>query len=234
MTNSATTADVDEPAAGRANPSRRSPKSRPETVAKRMVILKQAVEVFGEKGYANASLAEIADRVGMTHAGILHHFGSKQNLLLEAVSHRDQSDLAEHGWRTIPRGRAQFDHLIETAFRNAERPGIVQAFVVLSADAVTSCNPALAYFQGRYRVLRKDIAENFEALCAQAGVTDTSAIAHATASILAVMDGLQYQWLLDPGAVDLGEATRFAINAIVDAVLGPPAARDDTEPSDRG
>lgn len=189
-----------------------------------MVILKRAVEVFGEKGYANASLAEIAERVGMTHAGILHHFGSKQNLLLEAVRYRDVADLKEHGWRAIPGGRAQFDHLIETAFRNAERAGIVQAFVVLSADAVTERHPALAYFQERYQVLRKEISENFQALCAEQGVTDTAAIDHAAASILAVMDGLQYQWLLDPGAVDLGEATRFAIHAIVDAVLGPQDA----------
>jgi hypothetical protein len=35
------------------------------------------------------------------------------------------------------------------------------------------------------------------------------------------MDGLQVQWLLDPGAVDLARATEFAIEAIVSAVLSP-------------
>ena len=34
------------------------------------------------------------------------------------------------------------------------------------------------------------------------------------------MDGLQLQWLLDPDAVDLAEATRFSIESILTATLG--------------
>ena len=37
----------------------------------------------------------------------------------------------------------------------------------------------------------------------------------------AAMDGLQVQWLLSPESVDLAEATRFGIEAIVTAVLTP-------------
>jgi hypothetical protein len=33
------------------------------------------------------------------------------------------------------------------------------------------------------------------------------------------MDGLQLQWLLDPGAIELADATAFAIRAIVNGVL---------------
>ena len=43
----------------------------------------------------------------------------------------------------------------------------------------------------------------------------------AAEAILAVMDGLQIQWLLDPDAVELAQSTRFAIEAILAAVLGP-------------
>lgn len=203
--------------------SRRGPKVRPETQQKREDILAAAVEVFGSRGFANASLAEIADRVGITHAGVLHHFGSKRNLLLEAVRYRDRSDLAEQGRLEMPTGRAQFDHLIETAFRNSRREGIVQGFVVLSAEAVTDEHPMLEYFQERYQILRSEIADNFREVCAAEGVADSSAVEHAAAAILAVMDGLQYQWLLEPDAIDLGEATRFSIQAIVDGVLGPAA-----------
>lgn len=48
-------------------------------------------------------------------------------------------------------------------------------------------------------------------------------IALAAAGVLAVMDGLQVQWLLDPDNVDLGHASEFAINAIVAAILTPAA-----------
>ena len=65
---------------------RRQPRSRPQTLTRRREILDAAVEIFGSKGYANGTLVEIADQVGMTHAGILHHFGSKDQLLLEVAT----------------------------------------------------------------------------------------------------------------------------------------------------
>lgn len=35
------------------------------------------------------------------------------------------------------------------------------------------------------------------------------------------MDGLQLQWLLHPGVIELGGASEFAIRAIVNGVLHP-------------
>ncbi|NTW38886.1 MAG: helix-turn-helix transcriptional regulator, partial [Cellulomonadaceae bacterium] len=61
---------------------KRVPRSRPATAERRRDILEAALEIFGAKGYNKGPLAEIAEQVGMTHAGILHHFGSKDELLL--------------------------------------------------------------------------------------------------------------------------------------------------------
>jgi len=97
----------------------------------------------------------------------------------------------------------------------------VQTCAVLSAESVTDDHPARAFFEGRYRTLRSEAVEAFEALCAERGVAVPASVRHASASILAVMDGLQVQWLLDPTQVDLGEASQFAIEAIVAAVLDP-------------
>ncbi|WP_345184451.1 TetR/AcrR family transcriptional regulator [Microbacterium panaciterrae] len=196
-------------------------KSRPETERKRTEILKAAIEIFGAKGSTNGTLADIAEQVGMTHAGVLHHFGSKQKLLLEVLAYRDQSDVAELAEQHIPNGPALFAHLVRTAFANALRPGIVQVYTVLSAESVTDRHPARSFFEDRYTVLRREVVAAFGELCAQEGVTDTDTIGHASASILAVMDGLQLQWLLDPSAVELAEASEFAIQAIVNGVLRP-------------
>lgn len=201
--------------------------ARPQTRAKREQIIRAAVETFGSKGYANGTLADIAEQVGMTHAGVLHHFGSKQNLMLEVISYRDQADLESLGIHHIPDGPELFTHLVVTAFANANRPGIVQVFTVLTGESVTDDHPAHHYFQERYRALRADVSAAFELLCQQEGVTDTSAVAAGTASILGVMDGLQLQWLLEPEAVDLAETTRFAIQAIVNGVVRPGPALED-------
>lgn len=200
---------------------RRQPRSRPETLVRRREILDAAIEIFGSKGYAGGTLQEIADQVGMTHAGILHHFGSKDQLLLDVLEHRDATDVAHLDGQHIPDGMPLFRHLIQTAFRNAERPGIVQAYAVLSAESVTDDHPGRAYFEQRYTTLRGEVAHAFQVICEERGVTDPQRIAEASTSILAVMDGLQVQWLLDRSAVDLGKASQFAIEAIMSAVLTP-------------
>lgn len=200
---------------------RRQPRSRPETLARRRDILDAAVEIFGSKGFTAGTLQEIADQVGMTHAGILHHFGSKDQLLLEVLRHRDETDVADLDEQHIPGGIDLFRHLVRTALVNAHRAGIVQAYVVLSAESVTDDHPGRDYFRSRYETLRGEVARAFRVVCAEHGVTAEETIALASVSILAVMDGLQVQWLLDPDAVDLARASEFAIEAIVDSVISP-------------
>ena len=50
-------------------------------VERRARILDAALELFAEQGFVLTSLPMIAERVGITHAGILHHFGSKEGVL---------------------------------------------------------------------------------------------------------------------------------------------------------
>jgi AcrR family transcriptional regulator len=200
---------------------RRLPKMRQETLRKREDILKAALATFGSKGYKNGPLTEIAEQVDITHAGILHHFGSKDQLLLEMLTYRDASDVAELEGQHIPDGADLFRHLIKTAMINTQRQGVVQAYVVLSSESVTDDHPARAFFENRYKVLRSEVHHAFEVMCAEHGVTDRSTVNAASASILAAMDGLQIQWLLDPNAVDLAAASEFAIRSIVSAVLSP-------------
>lgn len=200
---------------------RRQPRSRPETLARRREILDAAVEIFGSRGYTGGTLQEIADQVGMTHAGILHHFGSKHALLVEVLRHRDETDVADLDGQHIPDGMPLFRHLVRTALLNAHRAGIVQAYVVLSAESVTAGHPGRDFFEKRYRTLRAEVAHAFAVVCAERGITAPDTVDVASAGILAVMDGLQVQWLLDPDAVELARASEFAIEAIVSAVLAP-------------
>ncbi len=206
---------------------------RQETILRREEILKAAMQTFGSKGYNKAPLTEIAEQVDMTHAGILHHFGTKDRLLLEVLSYRDQTDVAHLEGKHIPDGIDLFRHLIHTALLNSRRAGIVQAYAVLSAESVTDDHPAKEFFQQRYETLRREVRHAFEVVCEEHGVTDRATIDDASASILAVMDGLQVQWLLAPDAVDLARATEFAIRSIVAGVISPqPSVIDEPSGSD--
>ncbi|SEB43725.1 DNA-binding transcriptional regulator, AcrR family [Paramicrobacterium humi] len=196
-------------------------RTRPSTRRKHTEILDAAISIFGTKGYANGTLADIADQVGLTHAGVLHHFGSKQNLLLQTLAYRDETDVKDLVEKHIPDGPELFLHLVRTAFANAHRAGIVQVYTVLSAESVTEDHPARPFFEERYATLRREVSDAFRVLCEQEGVTEPDTIDVASASILAVMDGLQLQWLLHPAKIELAGATEFAIRAIVNAVLSP-------------
>lgn len=195
---------------------RREPKMRRETLKKRDDILEAATEVFAQRGYHNSSLTEIASKVDMTHAGILHHFGSKRELLIETLKFRDRRGTSQE--QRLPLGPEMFDHLIETVRLNKDRPGIVQAFVVSSAESITENAPGKEYFTYRYATLRAEITENILSLGSTGTVSEESAL-NAAAAVIAVMDGLQLQWLLDSDAVDLVSSTKFAIHAIIRSLL---------------
>jgi AcrR family transcriptional regulator len=200
---------------------RRQSHPRPQTLERRKEILQAAVEIFATKGYTNGTLSDIAEQVNMTHPGVLHHFGSKDQLLMEVLRYRDATDVQNLEGQHIPDGIDFFRHLVKTAFSNARRAGIVQAFVVLSAESVTDDHPARDFFMDRYRTLRAEARQAFEVICAERGMVPPATIALASAAILAVMDGLQVQWLLDPADVQLAQASEFAIDAIVASVLVP-------------
>ncbi|KQV17206.1 TetR family transcriptional regulator [Kitasatospora sp. Root187] len=172
------------------------------------------METFATRGYHHASLAEIADRVGLTQAGLLHHFRSKTALLSGVLALRDESDIEQLGTER-PRGLAFLDHLVDTARHNSEREGIVRLYTVLSAESVTDGHPAQSYFRERYRGLRAMVAE---ALVEAAELGELQAefdVGSVAAAIVAVMDGLQVQWLLDPDAVDMAASTRRAVRVLL-------------------
>jgi AcrR family transcriptional regulator len=56
-------------------------KRRRDPEASRAAILEAAREVFNERGYARATIREIARRAGVTHGLVMRHFGSKEQAL---------------------------------------------------------------------------------------------------------------------------------------------------------
>jgi AcrR family transcriptional regulator len=180
---------------------------------RRTEIVQAAMAVFAEHGYANGSLSAIASRIGMTHAGVLHHFGSKEQLLVAVLMYRDQADVAELEGARAPRGAAFLDHLVETAEANMKRPGIVQAYTVLLGEAVTENHPARSFFADRFTGLREMVAGAVAEATGRAA-DDPQVIAAASVNI-ATMDGLQSQWLLIENAIDIPVAVRLVVDALV-------------------
>src|ERR1700730_17766007 len=56
-------------------------------------IIEAAMERWASGGSRGTGLAEVAEQAGVGHPGLLHHFGSKDNLRLAVVKERDRQDL---------------------------------------------------------------------------------------------------------------------------------------------
>ena len=102
---------------------------------RRREILRTAVEVFGEQGFRGSSLREIAARVGISEAGLLHHFGSKAGLLTATLEERDRRDLVRRT-EDEAAGADLLTTIRDQVRRNAETPGLVSLHVVVAAEAM--------------------------------------------------------------------------------------------------
>ncbi|MGW4754577.1 TetR/AcrR family transcriptional regulator [Streptomyces chartreusis] len=174
--------------------------ARVRSEERRAEIVRAALEVIAERGYRGASLGAVAERVGLTQQGLLHYFPTKDALLVAVLQERDQ-------WDAVPNTRWRMDLLASLVEYNAMRPGIIQTFSALLGESVTEGHPAREYFTERYVQVRANMAAMLRAEYGDRlpnGLTP-----ERTAPLLvAVMDGLQYQWLLDPESVDMPGAFR--------------------------
>ena len=187
-------------------------------------ILRAAHEVFTTKGFRNGSLGDIADRVGITHQGILHYFGSKEQLLVEVLRDRDASGRVEFESAERPQGVDFLQHVVHTVQKNIERTGIVQAYTVLSAESVTDDHPAQGWFRDRFEGLRAELAEALRVACGPDDPVPDEQLDRGASALIAVMDGLQVQWLLDPAAVDMPAVVRMTLDALLRSWGRPPLA----------
>ncbi|WP_067568141.1 TetR/AcrR family transcriptional regulator [Nocardia acidivorans] len=181
---------------------------------RREQIIDQALKSFAENGYRNSSIADIAERCGLSQPGLLHYFPNKAALLAAVLEYRDRLDTDRLGMNRQLRGKDALGQLVRLVEHNMHVPGLVQLFTVVTSEAVTLDHPARDWVVNRYRVL-----ETFLAGALDGGIADgtlrpdinTTAIAR---QITAMMDGLQLQWLLDPERVDMAALFRAYIDGL--------------------
>ncbi|MEU8504819.1 TetR/AcrR family transcriptional regulator [Streptomyces brevispora] len=186
--------------------------------AKRVEILDQAMAMFGEVGYRGASLRVIATRCGISHPGLLHHFPTKQSLLLAVLEHRDEVD---GEWLALggPKGVDGLRRLVDLAALNAERRGIVELFSVLAAEATSTDHPAHTYFVERYRTSVLTTAASYRKARDEGALRTGIAPDEAAQQLVALMDGLQIQWLISGCGTDMAGVLRAHVQAQLTVAL---------------
>jgi AcrR family transcriptional regulator len=165
-----------------------------KTEARRAEILRTALAAFSVRGFQGSSLREIAESVGLSQAGVLHHFSSKEALLAAVLAEKDADSVRHFG---DARGVRVLDALRGVVAENMTQPGLIRLFTTLSAEAINEEHPAHQYFQRRYAGARQLIAGALSQGQADGDVGSSVDVDMAAALLIAIMDGLQMQWLLN-------------------------------------
>lgn len=163
-------------------------------IAKRDEILTVALDLVASQGFRRTSVKDIADAVGLTQAGLLHYFESKDELWVEVLRRRDAHDDATD-WHASDPGSL----LAAVVRHNTEVPGLVQMFVNLSAAAATDpTHAAHEYFRERYDRNRRTFGAEFARMRDDGRLRPDVDPEELASTLLAVSDGMQIQWLYDP------------------------------------
>jgi AcrR family transcriptional regulator len=180
-------------------------------------ILTTAAHLFGEKGFAETSIRDVAEALGVTKAALYYHFSSKDEIYQEIVS-LPLAQLREVAMRphdlTTPQGRAALVHqLLDTL---AQCPPHVKALLRdthtvqhMSGEATTSG-------------LTQAIADAFAmGLSGVADVNDASPDhrLRAFAAVSAAQASLEAYHVIHPDCVSLEPEDLASIEAMVARVL---------------
>jgi AcrR family transcriptional regulator len=152
-----------------------------------------ALRLLASNGGRATTLSQIAREAGVSTAGLLHHFASKEQLMHAVLDARDADDDAH----------ADYGGDVEVQLANVTRrfmdsPGLVGMFTVLLAENLDPGAPLHERFLRRYRdacaiigsgIQRGQRTGRFRA--------DTDPWVKAR-EVVAFLYGIEASWLLDP------------------------------------
>jgi AcrR family transcriptional regulator len=190
---------------------------------KRAEILDVALDIVARNGYSGATVKELAEAVGLTHNGVIYYFGSKEALFTEILRLRDAQGVK--AFEMVDRDPALMpERILEVIERNLSAPGFIELYSRLSNEASESRHPSHDYFKVRYQTNRKLYSDAFATLRDRGLLPADIQPDLLSEVLLALIDGLQTQWIYDPTRVDMAAAIReffsrigFAKNAPITA-----------------
>ena len=204
-----------------------SPRTRkngtPRGERSKETILEAALPLFARQGYRGASLASIASAAGLTQPGLLHHFPSKEELLLGLLDWRDRDDGKRLSGLRDGDGLGYLERLEDLVAHNSTAPELVALFTTLVGEGTSPEHPAHDYFVERYRRIRARALRTLREGQQAGEIREDVDLETIVPLLFAVMDGLQIQWLLDPDIDMVASFDAFA-NLVRDQLAVQAAA----------
>src|SRR5208282_104041 len=113
---------------------------------RRQRILTVAQRLVTRNGGRGTTLGQLAQEAGVTPAGRLHHFESKEQLLHAVLDARDADDMAH-----VDMSGDVIEQLEKVTDRFQRSPDLIGLFTVLQSENLNPDAPLHDRFLGRYR-----------------------------------------------------------------------------------
>ena len=156
-------------------------------------ILAVAQRLLTRNGWRNTTLAQIAGEAGVTPAGLLHHFESKEQLLHAVLDARDLDDDSH-----ADRSGDLLAQIAQVADRFNRAPELVGTFTVLLVENIAPDAPLHDRLHKRYRAAVDILTEIIERGQHEGKYRPDFDAARKSVEILAFTNGMETLWLLDP------------------------------------
>jgi AcrR family transcriptional regulator len=192
---------------------------------RRRAILDAALELYARGGFRGTGLAAIGERVGISHAAVLYHFGSAVNLLRAVLEERDRRVAESLAPIFAGGGLAALRRLPEIARVNLAHPGLARLHTVLQAENLDADGDVHDFFLTRRRSVHESLVGLLCAGQARGEFRRDIDVHHKADEIIAFMEGAQIQQLLDPARTNLVELYESYTQAIIGQIACEPELR---------
>jgi TetR/AcrR family transcriptional regulator, acrAB operon repressor len=187
----------------------------------RHLLITAAAELFAEQGFRKTTVADVAERAGISRGSIPWHFGNKDGLL-EAVVAEFSTTLLD---ATEPPAGSPLEVLDQA--RDFVRQPTTRLLITLLAEAVEPGSPVHGFYAELHRLLRKSGARGLERVAMPTGVSREE----FTAVLIGAVIGVHQQWRVSPADIDLDrvfEAMKVILSKTSMAAPGHMAAASST------
>lgn len=166
---------------------------------RRQQIVAAAQRMLTRNGWRGTTIAQIAQEVGVTPAGLLYHFSSKEQLLHAVLDARDADD-DERADRTGDLA----EEIRKAACRIEQSPGLVGTFVVMLVENLMPDAPLHGRLLDRWRLSVEIVAESIRSQQRSGRYRKDVDASVRAVEIVAFINGMEISWLLDR-SISLGD-----------------------------
>ena len=174
----------------------------------RQKIIDAAVDVFAEYGFHRFRIKEVAARVGLTEAGVLHHYASKEILLHAVLEYRERNSKQVIAHLEQLSGLEALSSFPEIAESIVTEPRRLQLYLLLEVEGLTPDSTTREFFVARNIANRVAVTKYIEDAQSRGQFRVDVDANFLAREAVAFMDGIGLQWLTEGKSFDLVAAYR--------------------------